>query len=184
MNNQTRKPTYSIVGNDGILFTVFEIRIGGVIIDYQFQIYDIKEPLHNCLFIRKNVTTELEKKLSDELIINPSYARIQAFKVRENPGEYFGVVLTIDSIKQATFEFRTESIVKVNPERADTFMKIACQKQMKYEFSLYSTDNPQEKLQFQVLTVNKGQIVTKEREKDNIGVEVLAKNEILWSSVS
>ena len=99
MNNNKRKPTYSIVGEDGILLTVFEIRIGAEIIDYQFQIYDIKEPLHNCLFIRKNVTTELEKKLSDELIINPSYARIQAFKVRENPGEYFGVILTIDAIK-------------------------------------------------------------------------------------
>jgi hypothetical protein len=36
MNNNTRKPTYSIVGEDGILLTVFEIRIGGEIIDYQF----------------------------------------------------------------------------------------------------------------------------------------------------
>ena len=45
------------------------------------------------------MTTDIEKKLSDELIINSSYARIQAFKIRENPGEYFGVILTIDAIK-------------------------------------------------------------------------------------
>jgi hypothetical protein len=45
------------------------------------------------------VTSVLDAKISDELIINPSYARIQAFKVRENPGEYFGVILTIDANK-------------------------------------------------------------------------------------
>ena len=49
-------------------------------------------------------------------------------------------------------------------------MRVACQKQMKFEFSIYSSDNPKEKLQFQVITVNKGQIVTKERDLDYIGL--------------
>lgn len=40
-------------------------------------------------------------------------------------------------------------------------MKIACQQQMKYEFSLYSSDNPEAKLDFKVLTMNRGQVVTK-----------------------
>jgi hypothetical protein len=34
VNDRTKKPTYSIVGEDGILLTVFEIKIGATIVDY------------------------------------------------------------------------------------------------------------------------------------------------------
>ena len=45
---------------------VFEIKVAGVIVDYQFQMYDISEPLHNSLIIRKNVTVE-DPRILDEL---------------------------------------------------------------------------------------------------------------------
>lgn len=66
INNQTKKPIYSKLSDDKILLMVFEIKVAGVIVDYQFQMYDISEPLHNSLIIRKNVTVE-DPRILDQL---------------------------------------------------------------------------------------------------------------------
>jgi len=88
INTNNEKPL-SVLLNDH-LFIPFKVYLSGILIDYQLQIFDIREPMHNTLVLKYNYTRV------DEIKIDEKFVNMNVVQIRRQPEDLYAVIVNVN----------------------------------------------------------------------------------------
>ena len=100
-------------------------------------------------------------------------------KIQEPPEDLYAILITLNEKEHATYKFNPNTALIIEPRNAESFLE-ECKSEAKlFNFSLFPLDNPSARLNFHLKPKNRGLIVTKKSERDEVTVEVMSRKSLI-----
>ena len=112
-NEKTERPLQMVFDNH--LFMLYKVFFRGELIDYQLQIYDIREPMHNSIILKESLITQDAKK--DDLNFDFSFAKLQVVKTRDAPDDLYAIIINMNEDEQVIYKFDPNNALLISHDK-------------------------------------------------------------------
>ena len=112
-NDKTERPLQMVFDNH--LFMLYKVFFRGELIDYQLQIYDIREPMHNSIILKESLITQDAKK--DDLNFDFSFAKLQVVKTRDAPDDLYAIIINMNEDEQVIYKFDPNNALLISHDK-------------------------------------------------------------------